>query len=213
MLASALVYGACGNDTSDDTTTGTTTSTGASGSSGTRTTGTSTAPGASTSTETDNSAVTGNTTSAVQLNDAQIATISMTANRGEVEQNMVALSRIQREDARTYAQQMVDEHTIALEREMAMATSMNLSPTESPTSRMLQTTSDQMVAMLQSASAGDFDAVYIQSQVDAHQMVLSLIESTLLPSADAQPLKDELTTMQTAVRMHLEHARELKGED
>lgn len=151
--------------------------------------------------------------SAVRLSDSEIAMVSMTANMGEVQQNMVGIMRAQREDARNFAQEMVDVHTAALDRQTALASSMNITPAESATSRMLKSTSDEMVAMLQSASDDEFDNVYVQSQIDAHQMVLSLIESTLLPSVRAPQLRDELTMMQDTVMMHLEHARQLGDED
>lgn len=230
FVSAAIAAGsaACGDDTSDTTSSGSTdtsgntgntssrnTSGGASGSSGSNGTNTSNTNGTNTSTG-DNGTTgqsTGAPTGTVRLNDAEIASVSMTANMGEIQQNMVALSRAQSDDARGFAQDMVDMHTAALEREQQLAMSMSVAPTDNAVTQMLKTTSDKMVAMLQSASDEDFDNIYLRGQLEAHQMVLSLIDNTLLPSAQASALKGELTMMRSAVVMHLDHVRELLGED
>lgn len=219
MFAGALAGAACSDDTTDTTSSGSsdtsdnssnTSSGGASGSGGT---------GSRTNTSNTNTDTNGTTregtgapTSTVRLTDAEIASVSMTANMGEIQQNMIALSRAQSDDARGFAQDMVDMHTAALEREKELAMSMSVAPTDNAVTQMLKSTSDKMVAMLQSASDEDFDNVYLQGQLEAHQMVLSLIDNTLLPNAQASALKDELTMMRSAVVMHLDHVRELIGE-
>jgi putative membrane protein len=229
MTVSAIAPGACGDDNTDDTTNNGTVSTSgsrngqsSSGSAGSaaRNTGTSTsgsatnASGTNSGTATDNGATTTGSgssanTSTVRLNDAEIASVSMTANTGEIAQNMVAVTRAQSDKARGFAQDMVDMHTAALQREMALTQSMSVAPADNATAQMLKSNSDKMVAMLQAASDGDFDNLYLRGQLDAHQMVLSLIDSTLLPSAQAQPLRDELTMMRETVTMHLDRVRGL----
>jgi putative membrane protein len=224
-FVSAMACAACGDDTTDTTSAGTADTTpatnntaagnasgGASGSTGSTRTNTN-----GNNIGTDSTGATGQSTgantNAVRLTDAEIASVSMTANIGEIQQNMVGLMRATSDDARGFAQDMVDMHNAALEREKQLAMSMNVSPTENAVTQMLKSNSDQMVAMLQSASDDDFDNVYLRGQLDAHQMTLGLIDTTLLPSAQAQPMKDELAMMRSAVVMHLEHVRDLAGSD
>jgi predicted outer membrane protein len=67
--------------------------------------------------------------------------------------------------------------------------------------------------MLQAASDEEFDEIFLRGQIDAHQMTLSLIEDTMLPSAQAQQMKDELTMMRSTVMMHLDQVRDLADEE
>jgi putative membrane protein len=146
---------------------------------------------------------------ALELTDAQIASVGVTANQGEVEQNMVALERAQGADARSFAQDMVTMHGAALQRETALAMTLQLTPEDNSVSRMLKQQSDTIVANLRAADQAQFDQIYLQSQVDVHQQVLTLIDSDLLPNAENAQLKAELTNMRATVAMHLEHVRAL----
>lgn len=229
LFLGAVAYAACGDDDTDNTTTtgsaGTTdtdrespsdSAGGAGGTGGsagrTGATGSDTATGSGRNGTTAGSGGAGGA-GAVRLNDAQIASVSMAANKGEVDQNMIGVMRAKGDDARSFAQDMVDMHSAALAREMSLAESSNLTPADNPTTQMLQSKSQMTVAKLESASDDDFDGVFLQSQVEAHQMTLSLIDDTLLPSVQAAPLKDELTTMRETVTMHLDHVRDLAGQD
>jgi len=147
-----------------------------------------------------------------QLNDAQIASVSLTANQGEVEQNMIAITRARRDDARAFATDMVAMHTAAIARENALSASMMIIPQDNPVTQMLLSMSQQAVQSLNAASDDEFDAIYIRSQVQAHQQVLTLIDSTLLPQAQAQAMKAELTTMRSTVNDHLERVRGLASD-
>ena len=146
---------------------------------------------------------------AIQLDDAQIASIAVTANQGEVEQNKVALERAQREDARAFAQDMVTMHSAALARATALAMTLKLTPEDNTISQTLRKESETIVANLKGVEQAEFDQMYLQSQVDVHQQVLTLIDTDLLSNVDAAQLRDELTAMRETVAMHLEHARAL----
>jgi putative membrane protein len=147
--------------------------------------------------------------SAAQLSDPEIASVSMTANMGEVQENQIAVTMAQRAEARDFAQDMVDMHNAALQREMSLGMSLMLTPADNAISQMLRSNAQMMVDTLQSTSADQFDAVYLQGQLDAHQMVLSLIDDTLLPSVQNDQLMNELTMMRSTVSMHLDRVREL----
>lgn len=49
---------------------------------------------------------------------------------------------------------------------------------------MLQTESDQIVVTLQGASDEEFDLVYVNAQVTAHQDVLTLLDDALIPQTE-----------------------------
>jgi len=145
----------------------------------------------------------------IVVNDAQIASISLAANTGEVEQNTVAVTRGGNAEVRGYAQDLVTMHTAAIAREMALAASAMIIPADHEVTQTLQTMSRAIVARLQTAEPAEFDQMYLSGQVDVHQMVLTLIDQTLLPQVKADALRDELMTMRVTVMQHLERAREL----
>jgi putative membrane protein len=163
------------------------------------------------STSSNAGASSGATTSAasVQLNDAQIASVSLTANSGEVDQNTIATTRARDDDARSFARDMVAMHMAAMVREKALASSLMITPEDNAITQMLQSMSQQTVQALTSAEDEQFDAVYLRSQMVAHQQVLSLIDSELLPQVKAQAMKDELTSMRSTVSEHLDRVRAL----
>jgi putative membrane protein len=144
-----------------------------------------------------------------QLNDAQIAGVSLAANNGEVEQNMIATTKATTPDLRAFASDMVAMHTAASARETALAATLMVTPQDSPVTQMLQSMSQETVAMLNGLDGSEFDAVYVKSQVDAHEQVLMLVVGTLLPQAQAPELRDELTAMRETVMGHLDRARSL----
>lgn len=143
------------------------------------------------------------------LNDAQIASVSLAANAGEVEQNTIAVTRADNAQVRSFAQDLVTMHTAAVAREMALATSAMIVPADNQVTQTLQMMSQSVVTRLQSVDAAEFDQMYLNSQADLHQMVLTLIDDTLLPQVTAAPLRDELTSMRATVAQHLERARAL----
>lgn len=188
LLLSALVLGACGDDGADATAAG---SAGAGG-----TVATAGAAGAA-------------NVKVIALNDAQIASVALAANEGEVEQNTVAITRARSADVRSFAQDMVDMHSAARQREMTLAASTKITPADNQITQTLQAMSQGIVANLQASDEGEFDAMFMNGQVDVHTQVLALINDTLLPQVESAPLRDELTSMKSTVTEHLERARQL----
>lgn len=146
---------------------------------------------------------------AVSLSDAQIASVLLTADAGEVQQNMVALTRAVAPSARAFAQDLIDMHTAAQLRLNTLLTALNIVPQSSPVSDQLLKASDRIVAKLQNDSGVTFDMTYLQSQIDVHIQVLNLIDQTLLPNAKSEQLRNEIATVRAEVALHLARARTL----
>ena len=145
----------------------------------------------------------------VTLTDAQIASVSLAANTGEVDQNTVGVARARNPQVRDFAQDMVTMHTAAIARETALAAAAMIIPADNEVTDTLQAMSRQIVANLQTSDGDEFDQMFINGQVQVHQQVLALINDTLLPQVDSEPLRNELRSMQTTVSQHLETARRL----
>jgi putative membrane protein len=151
----------------------------------------------------------GGSVSEVRLDDAQIASVLLTANQGEVEQNNVAVTKAERRAVHDLAQDFVDMHTAATTRENALFTALDITPSDNPVSAQLRDKSASAVSKLKAASASEFDAVFLQSQVDAHQSVLDLVDDNLLKNVSDAGLRAEITALRLTVEMHLVRTRAL----
>jgi putative membrane protein len=144
-----------------------------------------------------------------KLSDPEVAMVAMTANMGEVDQGMIAVNKAQSSDVRDFGQMMVDMHSAAAARQTTLAASANVMPVSSAVSDQLRDNSSMIVMQLNDADTASFDKTYMQSQVDVHQKVLSLIDTVLLPSVQNDKLRAELTTMRGDVESHLSQATDL----
>jgi putative membrane protein len=143
------------------------------------------------------------------LSDGEIGGALLTANSGEIEQGAIAVTRAQGDDVRSFAQMLITMHNAALDRETALFKMINLTAVTGDDADALKSASDKAVAQLNSASASEFDALYVSAQVDAHQAVLDLIDDRLMPSAQRAEIKNELTMVRAAVQSHLTAAKAL----
>jgi putative membrane protein len=141
--------------------------------------------------------------------DAQIAAALLAANDGEVQENMLAVTKAVTPTVRAYAQDLVAAHSATVARLNTVATAANITPSDSDITTQLRSTSTRTRAKLQAASTSDFDMIYLQSQIDAHLDALKLIDEQLLPDAVATSLRAEIVTERADVAMHLLRARAL----
>ncbi len=143
---------------------------------------------------------------AAALVDEELLHAARTANIGEVDQAEVALLRADDPLVVDFAEMMVAEHSSAIAMAQSLADSEDLTPKSNPISRMLQAESEQVILTLEAASDEEFDLVYMESQVTAHEEVLALLEDTLIPQADNAALETYLSTLRVHVAEHLESA-------
>lgn len=136
------------------------------------------------------------------LTDPQVLGILTAVNSGEITTALVAIMKpAQNPEVLGYAMDMRDMHTAA--NEMQSDAGM---PATSPEQLQLQAMTMALTARLEGLPAGAaFDLEYMRSQQEAHTMVLTMIDTRLIPSASV-PLRAVLTS---AVRpMVLRHRDE-----
>ncbi|MET0389649.1 MAG: DUF4142 domain-containing protein [Polyangiales bacterium] len=143
------------------------------------------------------------------LTAPQIAAITSTVNKGEISMGELALERSRDAPVREYAQMMIDMHTAAESRQLALLQQLAVTPAENPVSVQLQRDADVMASDLQDASDADFDTAYVEGQRDVHAKVLTLVDEQLIPSAREATLRDELTKTRGEVQQHLDLAEQL----
>jgi putative membrane protein len=143
--------------------------------------------------------------------DREIGAIVTAANEGEIKLGEIAVQRALNDDVRRHAVDMLSEHTAMLERQTALFNQIGYAPRDNATSLELRHDSDQMYRMLQELTGGFFDRAYVEAQVAAHAKLLSLLDVQLLPKAQNELLRGDLTKMRADVAVHLQHAQTLMG--
>jgi len=141
------------------------------------------------------------------LTESQVIKVVSTANNGEIKQARTVLPKLKTEEARKYAQMMINEHSANEKKGQTLASSLQLTPQVSGISTSLQKDSDNVVRKLSNSSTPDKD--YMSSQVDVHRKVLNTIEKQLIPNAKNAELKNMLTQTRTAVAKHLKMAEDI----
>jgi putative membrane protein len=149
--------------------------------------------------------------SAQGVNDAQIASIVVTANQVDVDAGKLAAARGSNAEIKAFGQQMVDQHTSVNKQATDLVTKLKVTPEDNATSQALKAGGDKNVAALKGLNGAEFDLAYIEHEVAYHQQVLDAVDKTLIPSAKNAELKALLVKVRPAFVAHLEHAKHLQG--
>ena len=144
----------------------------------------------------------------MQLRDPEIVQVVLTANEGEVAEGNIAVMRASSDAVRDFAQMMVTDHTAAAEQASDLGDTIGIDPTDVAVA--LNAEANQTIMALNDASDDEFDALYMESQVKAHQEVLTLVRRTLIPQADDDTLQMLLSNMEATVEAHLNEARDVR---
>lgn len=145
------------------------------------------------------------------IDDAQIASIVVTANQVDIDTGKLAVSRASTETIRSFAQLMVTDHTGVNEAAIDLATSLRVTPQDNPTSRSLKAGGERSTAHLRTLSGAAFDKAYVDGEVAYHQQVIDALDKVLIPNAKNAELKALLVKVRPAFVAHLEHARRLQA--
>ena len=144
-------------------------------------------------------------------NDAQIASIVVTANQVDIDAGKLATSKASSADVKAFAQQMVTDHTGVNKQATELVTRLKVTPEDNATSQSLKTGGDANVAGLKGLSGAAFDKAYIDHEVAYHQQVLDAVDKVLIPSASNADLKALLVKVRPAFVAHLEHAKHVQA--
>jgi putative membrane protein len=148
--------------------------------------------------------------SAEGINDAQIASIVVTANQVDIDAGQLASSRASNDEVKKFAQLMVTDHTGVNKAATDLATKLKVTPQDNPTSQSLKADGEKSLAHLKTLKGAAFDKAYIDREVAYHQQVIDALDSTLIPGATNEELKALLVKVRPAFIAHLEHAKRLQ---
>jgi len=150
--------------------------------------------------------------SAQGINDAQIASIVVTANQVDIDAGNFAKTHASNPQVKQFAQQMVTDHTGVNKQATELAAKLKVTPEDNPTSQSLKSGGETNVTKLKTLKGSDFDKAYIDHEVDYHQAVLDALDKTLIPGAKNDELKALLVKTRPAFVAHLEHAKHVQAE-
>ncbi|PLP96271.1 DUF4142 domain-containing protein [Cupriavidus pauculus] len=143
-------------------------------------------------------------------NDAQIASIVVTANQVDIDAGKLAESKASSKDVKAFGKQMVTDHTGVNKSATALVKKLNVTPEDNPTSQSLKAGGDKNIQHLKSLKGAQFDSAYVDNEVTYHQAVLDAMDKTLIPSAKNEELKALLVKVRPAFVAHLEHAKHIQ---
>jgi len=145
------------------------------------------------------------------VNDAQIASIVVTANQVDIDAGKLAHSMATDAGVKKFAQLMITDHTGVNKSATALVSKLKVTPEDNPTSQSLKSDGEKNVAHLKTLKNGAFDKAYIDREVAYHQQVIDALDKTLIPDAKNEELKALLVKVRPAFVAHLDHAKQLQS--
>ena len=145
-------------------------------------------------------------------NDAQIASIVVTANAVDIDAGKLAESKSSNAEVKAFAQRMITDHSGVNKSAVDLVTKLKVTPQDNPTSESLKSGGEKNVANLKGLSGAAFDKAYIDHEVAYHQQVLDAVDKTLIPNAKNEELKALLVKVRPAFVAHLDHAKMIQAQ-
>ena len=149
--------------------------------------------------------------SAQSVNDAQIASIVVTANQVDIDAGKLAKSRSTNDEVKAFAELMITDHTSVNKSATDLVAKLKVTPQDNPTSQSLKAGGDKNLAHLKTLKGAAFDKAYVDHEVAYHQQVIDALDKTLIPGATNDELKALLIKVRPAFVAHLEHAKHLQS--
>ena len=141
--------------------------------------------------------------------DPQIAHIAYTAGSIDIAAAKQALARSHNATVRSFAREMVRDHTAVNDKALALVKKLHVTPQDNPTSQSLTKAATAERAKLAKLSGAAFDREYANNEVAYHKTVNGALESTLIPNAKNGELKSLLQTGLSLFREHQAHAEQV----
>lgn len=145
------------------------------------------------------------------ITDDEIVAASDALNAAQVEQGNLARSKAKEPRLREFAEKLKADHERARRDGKSLAARLALKPKESALSSELGADAAGATKTLKNATKNDFDRLFIESQIAAHQKTLKLLDQKLIPNARNQDVKELLEGLRATVQAHLETVRSLHG--
>lgn len=146
-----------------------------------------------------------------EINDAQIASIVVTANQIDVDAGVLMASKTTSPEIRSFAELMIKDHSAVNGAAIALATKLKVTPEDNPTSRSLKAGGEKNLATLKALDGAALDKAYVDHEVVYHAQVIDALDTILIPGATNGELRGLLVKVRPAFVAHLEHAKSLQA--
>ncbi|MEO6909791.1 MAG: DUF4142 domain-containing protein [Edaphobacter sp.] len=143
--------------------------------------------------------------------DPQIAEIVVVANQIDIDYGKLALSKTKNKEVRSFAQQMVRDHSALNKSVEGLATKLHVTPATSDTSKSLEAQSKETTAKLKALRGRAFDKAYVDNEVAYHTAVIHEVATVLIPDAKNAELKSALEGAAPLFEGHLAHAKNIQA--
>ena len=151
------------------------------------------------------------TAAAQAVNDAQIASIVVTANQVDIDAGKLAAARRRTPEVKKFGELMVTDHTGVNKSAVRTRDEAEGHAGGQRDQPGLKAGGDKNVANLKALKGAAFDKAYVDHEVAYHQQVLDAVDKTLIPSATNAELKALLVKVRPAFVAHLEHAKHIQS--
>jgi putative membrane protein len=160
---------------------------------------------------------------ALPTTEAGVVDLFRTIDNGEVEAGQLAKTKASNAKVKSFAQTMVTDHSNGLKKLDRIQTGLGTTamPEASTMVTTLQSKHQELMSRLQSLSGAEFDRVYMDEMVNAHQQVLDLVRQLQSSGQSAQwsstdttkagSVAQYLTEKASGVEKHLEKARTVQS--
>ena len=140
------------------------------------------------------------------INDAQIASIVVTANQVDIDAGQLASRMATHPEVKKFGTTMVTDHTGVNKAAVDLATRLKVTPEDNDTSKTLSKQAADKLAELAKLKGADYDKAYVANEVAYHKAVNGALETLLIPSASNAELKSLLQTGLKIFQGHQQHA-------
>ncbi|VWX47087.1 DUF4142 domain-containing protein [Novosphingobium sp. 9U] len=124
----------------------------------------------------------------------------------EIQSSKLALTRSKRDDVKSFAREMIADHTQTTK--ALMAALKNNDRTIARPSMKLSAENAAKIALLKKAPKASFDDLYLQQQAAAHQTAWALHKGYATDGTDVA-LKQVASTAVPVIERHLTHAKQM----
>lgn len=142
--------------------------------------------------------------------DAEIAAVLDAANRAEIEHAQLARDRAETNEVRGYATAMLTGHRAAVEQQDLILQERGISTRESPLSQQIERQAREVRQQLGDLEGEDFDRAYMQTQLQQHQQLLTMLEEQLIPAAQDPQYRMYLEQRRSNLMEHLRNAERIQ---
>lgn len=143
---------------------------------------------------------------APKLNDAEIASVAVTANQIDVDYGKIAMDRSKNKDVREFANTMINDHNAVIKMAVDLANKLGVVPQDNAVTQSLLNQSKETTKKLKSLKGKAFDKAYINNEVAYHKAVIGAVRDLLIPQTQNKELKELLQTAMPILETHLHHA-------